>query len=220
MKFFIAFLTTFFALSADAYVSPEQKDIKLQSQVMLENQAFGAPIVATANYIVTTNAGPTSAAAAAITSFAHQPDVPRNLTITPTGTTGDVESCVVTVTGKNFFNRAITEAFTFSADASTAQVGNKAFKSVSSVAFAASCESGSYGATWVVGVGEKIGLKRCMNYAGDWAWSIYGGAYETTRATIAADATAIESNTADFNGTMDGSTAFIGRFVQNFRCLP
>ncbi len=220
MKFLILFLVSTFALTASAYVAPTNKDLKLATQVLLENQLFGAPIAADTNYVLETHAGATSAAAASVTTFQHQPDVPRALTITPTGTTGDVETCVVTVTGKNYHNRSISETFAFAANASTATVGAKAFKSVSSVAFAADCESGSFGATWIVGVGEQIGLKRCMDYAGDWAWSMIGGVYETTRATIVADADEIEKNTADFNGSMDGSAAFIGRFVQNFRCQP
>src|SRR5690349_8069270 len=69
------------------------KDQKLPTQQMIERQVITNPVVATTNYVLTTNAGPTSTVATTITSFTAQPDVPRNLTITPTGTTGDVESC-------------------------------------------------------------------------------------------------------------------------------
>jgi hypothetical protein len=220
MKFLTLLFTTLFALSAFAYVVPTYRDLKPASQVMLENQDFGTPVVTTTNYVKTTYAGPTSAAQVVLTSFTAQPDVPRNLTITPTGTTGDVESCVITVAGTNYFGRAISETFTFAADASTAQVGSKAFKTVTSVTWPANCESGGFAATWIIGVGEKIGLKNCMNYAGDWVYSMVGGVYESTRATVVADADEVEKNTADFNGTMDGSARFIGRFVQNFACLP
>lgn len=220
MKLFLVFLTTLFTLVASAYVVPTQRDLKPASQVMLERQDFGTPVAADDDRIKTTYAGPTSAAAVTLTSFTAQPDVPRNITITPTGTTTDVESCVITVTGTNYFGRTISETFTFAANDSTLVAGNKAFKTVTSVAWPANCESGGFGATWIIGVGEKIGLKRCMAIAGDWAWSSVGGVYETTRATIAASASAVESNTADFNGTMDGSARFLGTFVQNFACLP
>lgn len=213
------FILMVFVLDARAYVAPQYRDFKMASQAMLERQSFGAPIVATTNYIKTTYAGPTSAAAVTLSSFTHQPDVPRNLTITPTGTTADVESCAIVVTGTNYLNKVITETFTFSADASTAQTGSKAFKTVTSVLWPANCESGGFAATWIIGVGEKIGLKSCMANAGDWVWSEVGGVYETTRATIAADASHVESNTADFNGTMDGTAVFLGFFVQNFACL-
>lgn len=220
MKFLTMLFCTMFTLTALAYVVPTQRDLKPATQVMLERQDFGTPVVTTTNYVKTTYAGPTSAAAVVLTSFTAQPDVPRNLTITPTGTTGDVESCAIVVAGTNILGRTISETFTFAADASTAQTGSKAFKTVTSVTWPASCESGGFAATWIIGVGEKIGLKRCMAIAGDWAWSSVGGAYETTRATIAASASAVESNTADFNGTMDGSARFLGTFVQNFACLP
>ncbi len=220
MKFLLILSILFAGLMASAYVVPVYRDLKPATQVMLERQDFGLPIVATTNYIKTTYAGPTSAAALTLSSFTHQPDVPRNLTITPTGTTGDVESCVVHVIGTNYLNAAISEDFTFSANASTAQTGAKAFKSVVSVTWPASCESGGYAATWVIGVGELIGLKSCMANAGDWVWSEVGGVYETTRAGITADASHVELNTADFNGTMDAATRFLGFFVQNYACHP
>lgn len=224
MKYFFILanflLVMFFTMLATAYVVPTQRDIKPASQVMLEMQAFGTPTAAGTNTILNASAGPTSAAIATVSTFAGQPDVPRNLVVTPGGTTADVEACVVTVTGTNYFGRTISEAFTFLADASTAQTGAKAFKTVTSVSWAASCESGGFAATWSIGVGEKIGLKRCMADAGSWFQSSVGGAYESTRATIVADTDEVEKNTADFNGTMNGSNAFKGYFVQSFQCLP
>lgn len=211
------------ALSATTFASPvarQFRDLKLPTQVLLEHQTVTTPIVATTNYILTTNAGPTSAAAASVTSFTHQPDVPRNITITPTGTTGDVESCVITVSGTNIFDASISETFTFAADASTVQTGNKAFKTVSSVAWPASCESGGFAATWIIGVGSKLGVKRCAGAAGDLVFSKFNGAYETTRGTFAVSATAIESNTFIPNGTMDGAKDVELYFIQNFRCFP
>lgn len=221
MKIIYSFLIlTFIALGVQAYVVPTFRDIKPASQVMLENQDFGTPIAATTNTIKTTYVGPSSTAAVTLTSFTAQPDVPRNLTITPTGTTADVAACTITVTGTNYLNATITETFVFAENASSATTGAKAFKTVTSVAFPANCEDTPFSATWIIGVGEKIGLKRCMAYAGDWAWSMIDGVYETTRATIVADSNEVEKNTADFNGTMDASARFIGRFVQNFACLP
>lgn len=208
-----------FAETAHAYVVPTYRDLKPATQVMLEHDAITDPIVTTTNYILTTNDGPSSAAVKTITSFSHQPDVARNLTITPTGTTGDVESCVVTVSGTNIKGSSISEDFTFAADASSAQTGSKAFKTITSISWAASCESGGFAATWIVGVGEKLGLKHCLAQAGDWAWSVVAGSYESTRATVAVNASAVESNTADFNGTMNGSNDFDAYYIQNFRCL-
>ena len=213
-------LIVFIAVAAKAYVVPTYRDLKPATQAMLEKQSFGTPIVATTNYIKTTYAGPTSAAALTLSTFSHQPDVPRNLTITPGGTAADVEACAIVVTGTSAIDKVITETFNIPNDMSTAVTGTKAFKTVSSIHWPANCEGGAFGGTWVVGVGELLGVKRCMDNAGDWAWSESGGTFSATRATITKDATHVELNTADFAETMDGSTAMIGYFVQNFQCLP
>lgn len=209
-----------FSQNAFAVIKPLYQDIKLPNQVMLEKQAFGALAAASSNNIKSAYAGSTSALAVTLSSFLAQPDVPRNVVITPGGTTGDIEACVIVVNGTNYFNQSISEDFTFIADQATAVTGSKAFKSITSVVFPANCESGGFAATWSIGQGEKIGLKRCMDDAGSWAWSSVAGAYESTRATVAANASAIESNTADFNGAMNGSNEFNGYFIQNFRCNP
>lgn len=228
MKKFMFSIILLLALTsfAFAYVRPMYQDIKLPSQVMVEKQSFGTPVAASTTRLSNAIPGPTSAGggatypAVSITSFTLQPDVPRNIVITPGGTTTDVESCAVLVSGTNYFGQSISETLSFAANASAATTGAKAFKSVTSVAFPADCESGQAAATWSVGVGEKIGLKRCMDFAGEWLLSEVAGVYESTRATVVASASAVESNTADFNGSMDGSAEFIGFFFQNFRCSP
>lgn len=215
--FCFIFITTIFA---NAYVVPTYRDLKPATQVMIEKQNFGAPIATLATRVLNANAGATSTAQVTVTTFAAQPDVARNLVITPGGTTADVAACVITVNGTNYFNKAISETFTFTNDQSAAVTGNKAFKTVTSVVFPANCEDGTFAATWSVGVGEKIGLKSCMDNAGDWFQSLVAGAYEATRATVSVSATDVSLNTADFAGTMNGSNSFIGYFVQNFRCSP
>lgn len=216
MKFLFAFLTLFFTMTAQAYVVPTYRDIKPATQAMLEYQRVAIPVVATTNYVKTTYAGPTSAAALTLSSFTAQPDVTRNITITPTGTTGDVESCVITISGTNINNHAITDTVTFAADASTVQATTKAFKTVSSVAWPASCESGGFAATWIIGVGDVLGLKKCMKQAGDVAWTVFDGVYEGTRATCIADADEVEKNTCDINGTLNGAKNVDFYFVQNY----
>lgn len=222
-NFQILMLTIVALLTAPAHASPylrQFRDIKLPTQKVMELQTITNPVAADNDRILTTNAGPTAADALTISSFTAQPDVPRNITITPTGTTTDVESCVVTITGTNFFGDAITDTITFAANASTIGTGTKAFKTVTSVAFPADCESGGFAATWIIGVGEKLGAKRCMASAGHLVFSTIDGAYETTRATVTADSNEVEKNTFDFNGTMDGTSDFEAFFIQNFGCLP
>lgn len=222
MKTRLTFAALLVLVTATAQAAPVRRlyqDVYLPTQKVIERQTIAAPLLAATNYIVTTNAGPTSGAAAAITTFAHQPDVPRNLTITPTGTTGDVEACVITVTGTNIFNAAITEDFTFIADASTVQTGAKAFKTVSNVAFPASCESGGFAATWIVGIGSKLGLTKCLANAGDIFHALFNGATETV-GTVAANATLVHSNTYTPTGTMDGVKNVVLDYIQNFGCFP
>lgn len=221
MKLWISFLITMlFGVMAHAYVVPVYRDLKPASQAMLEYQRVATPVVSDDDRVKTTYAGPTSAAVVNLTSFTAQPDVARNIIITPTGTTGDVESCIVTVTGTNIFDRTISETLSFAANASTVTAGAKAFKTVTSVSWAADCESGGFAATWIVGVGDVIGLKRCMKQAGDVMATVFDGVYEGTRATCIADADEVEKNTCDINGTLNGSKNVDFYFVQNFACLP
>lgn len=218
MKFITGILLLLFTTSAFAYVVPTYRDIKPATQAMLEHQRVTAPIVATTNYIKTTYAGPTSAAALTLSSFTHQPDVPRNITITPTGTTGDVENCAIVVNGTNINNHAISETLTFAANDSAAQVSLKAFKTVSSVVWPADCESGGFAATWIIGVGDVLGLKACMAQAGDVGWTVFDGVYEGTRATCVAHASEVANNTCDINGTLNAAKNVDFYFVQNFAC--
>jgi len=216
------FLVVLFGLlmSITAYAVPQRvfQDLKLPSQKMVEKQSFANLTAAGTANVLSAHAGATSAAVATATTFVAQPDVPRNLSITPGGTTTDVEACDVTVSGTNIKNKAITEVFSFLANASTATVGAKAFKTVTSVSWAANCESGGFAATWSVGFGEKIGLKSCLDNAGDIFFSLLNGAKEGTAPTMVISASAVESNTADFNGSMQGTNDFVLYFMQNY-CL-
>ncbi len=223
MKTLLIFLMLFFTLELSAYTRPTYMDIKPASQAMLEKQDFGIPAAVSSTSLLSSHAGTSgTSASVTVTSFATQNDVPRNLVITPGGTTTDIEACTIVVNGTNYHGRSISENFAFVADTASATTGVKAFKTVTSVVFPVDCESGGFAATWSVGRGEAIGLKRCMDVAGFWSWSTVGGAYESTRATIVADADEVEKNTADFNGTMNASNRFFGFFVQNFAqaCQP
>lgn len=204
---------------SEAFPQRFDQEIKLPPsvQTVLQHDTITAPILAATNYVKTTYAGPTSAAALDLTSFTHQPDVPRNLTITPTGTTGDLESCVIVVTGTDILGHSITENFTFAADASTAQTGSKAFKTVTNINWPANCESGGFGTTWIVGVGSKLGVKRCTKNAGAFGWAVFDGATETP-GTYASSASVVSSNTYTPSGTMNGAKDVELYYSQNFAC--
>lgn len=187
---------------------------------MVEKQTFTNPIALSTSYIVSGTAGATSAAVASLSTFTNQPDVPRVLLITPGTSTVDVGTCTITVSGTNFLNQSISEDFTFTNNTSGGKAGAKAFKTVSSASWAASCEDGSFAATWSIGVGESLGLKNCLDSAGHIVQSTIDGTKEATAATMAVNASVVESNTADFNGTMNGASDFELFYFQNFRCAP
>lgn len=219
MKLLIALLSYLSIPTANAYTVPTYRDLKPATQVMLEHDAITSPALADDAGIKSAYAGPTSAAALTLSSFLAQPDVPRNVTITPAGTTGDVESCVITIAGTNIKNVAISETITFAANASAKIAGLKAFKSVTSVTWPADCESGGFAATWSIGWGDVLGLKHCLDAAGNVAWAVFNNAYEATRPTCVADNDEVEKNTCDINGTLDDSKSVDIYYVQNFRCL-
>ena len=181
-------------------------------------QSWSNVLAANTTVILNANEGPTDATALTVSSGLGSLDYSRNLVITPTGTTADVGTCTITVTGTNFANDTITEDFAFSANQSSATTGAKAFKTVSSVAWAAACEDSPFGAQWNVGSGEKLGLSRCMANAGDWLNAIAGSTIEGTAPTVAINASALESNTVDFNTAYDGAEDFRFFFVQNYGC--
>lgn len=219
MKFALISLLLTLPMVASAAVQPYYQDIKLPTQKVIERQSILNPAASTTNSVKSAYAGATSAAAVVLTSFAAQPDVPRNLNITPAGTTGDVEACVINVVGTDINDNSIQEYFTFAANDAARVDGHKAFKTVTSVTWPANCESGSFGATWSIGYGEKIGLKRCMDSTGWVFHSSLNGVKEGTAPTLVYNEDVVSYNTADFNGTMNGTSDFEIFFMQNYRCL-
>lgn len=212
------FLVTSSALAVPVAIN--RQDVKFPTQQMVEKQVFAGPLASSTTRVASATAGPTSAAAATLTTFLAQPDMPRNLEISPGGTTGDIEACVITVAGTDFFSRSISETFTFAADATLKVVGNRAFKTVTSVTWPANCESGGFAATWSVGIGEKLGLKRCMLSSGDVFFSTLNYVKEGTAPLLASSPSTISSNTVDFNGTMSSTALFNLYFMQDFQCFP
>lgn len=136
-----------------------------------------------------------------VTKFLAQPPYPRNLTITPGGTTADVKAGSITVTGTNIKNEVISEDFAFLENATAATVGAKAFKSVTSVVIPA--QDGA-GATFDVGFGDKLGLP-FMADENTVIQVVVDGVIETTAPTVVFDVDEIEKNTVDLNSALDGS---------------
>ena len=115
MKLFFLVLIVM-ALGLPAHASPVRRlfqDVKLPNQAVLEKQTISNPAVAGTADILSAFAGNTAAAAVTRTTFVAQPDVPRNLVITPATSTVDVGGGTIVVTGTDFFNNTITENFFF-----------------------------------------------------------------------------------------------------------
>lgn len=216
---FYFIILALFTLSAFArrYERPSF-DQKFPSQKVIEKISWSDVLAANGSTILADVDGPTSGSSVSVTTGLGSLDFPRNLTIQPGGTTADVGSCTITVSGTDYNNDAISENFSFSANQTTAETGAKAFRSVTSVAFAASCEDSPYSAIWSVGRGEILGLSRCMDDAADWLIASVDGVKESTAPTITINNTIIESNTIDFNTAFDGSKDFKFYFMQSYGC--
>ncbi len=133
--------------------------------------------------------------------FIAQPPCARNVTVTVAATTGgDVKAAAIVVTGTNLADEEITESFTPTADTPATLTGTKAFKTVDSVTVPA--QDGD-SVTVDIGFGQLIGLpykiakKRVILTLND-------GVVDTAPA-LTISTSALESNTVDFNGSLDGS---------------
>lgn len=133
--------------------------------------------------------------------FIAQPPCARNITITVAATTaGHVKAAAIVVTGINLLDETITESFTPVVDTPATLVGAKAFKSITSVAVPA--QDGD-SVTVDVGFGQLVGIpyKLSKNRV---ILTLNDGVVDTAP-VLTISASAIESNTVDFNGSLDGS---------------
>ena len=136
--------------------------------------------------------------ATAITS----PVYPRNITAITAGTVTDVEAVSVIITGTDMADEVITETLpVFTLDTQSTVVGDKAFKTVTSIlvpAFAGVI------ATIAIGWGDKLGIpftKAVHKSVGTWL----DNSLEATPATFAASATVLSSNTMDLATALNGT---------------
>lgn len=214
MKMVIVILLSFVTTLAHAFVVPKFQDIKPATQQMIEKQVITNPALGTAVVLKALTAT-SSSVTTTFTTFLAQPDVPRNVVITTGGTTADCKLATVVVNGTNFYDRTISENFAISDNQAGATTGAKAFKSVTSVVIPA--QDGS-GCTYSVGTGTKLGLKSCMATADHYFHTGFGGVKEATAATVAANASAVESNTISLNSALDGAHTVNAFYMQNFAC--
>ena len=129
------------------------------------------------------------------------PVIPRNITATAGGTAADVKAIQVVITGTDWNDAVISETLpAFTVNTTGIVVGNKAFKTVTSVTIPA--HDGT-GATTAIGFGSKLGLPALLPFD-TVLFAAYADTREATAPTIAADATNISGNSAQLNTALAG----------------
>jgi len=150
----------------------------------------------------------TSASAATTQTFTAAEsavlDYPRNVTLTISGTTANVNGGTTTLTGKNILGDTITEAYTLTENTVETLTGAKAFKSVSSLLI--NIQDGT-NVKVSVGIGSKFGMQT-TNVTNGVVLADVDGIKETTAPTVAVSGAAIESNTISFNTAPNGTKDF------------
>lgn len=167
-----------------------------------QTHALGSPAVGATNAVHAATAVLGSGGPQVVSTGITNPDVPRNLTATSGGTAGDIKAVQVTVTGTNYNGDVITEALpVFTVDSATTVVGSKAFRTVTSYSVPA---MDGTGATVAIGTGAKLGLPDKL--AVDQVTNAHlAGVREATRPTVVVSSSAVESNTATLNSTLNGT---------------
>lgn len=114
---------------------------------------LGVPAAGSATAITAPTAANASSTVTVAPNFVLP--TPRNVTITSTGTAGDVKAAAIVVTGKNIEGKTITENLTPTLDTLGTVTGSKIFHTVTSVAIPA--QDGA-GVSYSVGVGNLFGI--------------------------------------------------------------
>jgi hypothetical protein len=140
-----------------------------------------------------------------VTTGITNPDVPRNVTATPGGTTANVTAVQVIVTGTDANGSVITETLpAFSAGAATAVTGSKAFRTITSISLPATGAS----VTIAIGLGAKLGLPMRLSYDSV-MHGFLNGVREATRPVATVNASVVESNTVTLTSALNGNPVVI-----------
>lgn len=161
---------------------------------------WATPGVADADGILDDQATSASAVTTVTTGFLAQPDVARQISVLPGGTTADVPAGDVTIVGTDIFGNAQTDTVTFAANASTAQNTTKAFKTVTSISFP--IQDGA-GATYDVGWTGALGLPVALP-TNSVIRAALNGTLEGTAPTLTAASTP-QATLIDLNSALNGS---------------
>jgi hypothetical protein len=177
------------------------------SAANLFSRPLGSPALGTSTAVHAAVAD--TGATQTITTSITQPDVPRNITATPGGTTGNVTAVQCTITGTDVNGNVITETLpAFSAGAGTAVTGSKAFATVTSISQPA-CGTG---VTISYGRGSKLGLPDVLPR--DTILNAYlNGVREGTRPTVTTDSSNVCNNTVTLNSALAGTPVIVDYYV-------
>lgn len=130
-----------------------------------------------------------------------QPPCPRNAVIeVKASTAGHVKAAAIRVNGLNMKGEAIYEELTPTVDTPAVLTGAKIFASFTSLVIPA--QDGA-SVTIDLGWGELCGLPYLLTH--DTVLKTFNDNVADTAPVVAHSATAIESNSIDFNGSLDGS---------------
>jgi len=132
--------------------------------------------------------------AVSITSFLGQPDVPRNIKVTPSGSvTGSLK-----INGTDIAGSAISEDLSFS-DASAVST-TKAYKTVTAITGAFTQDTNQ---TMDIGTGDVLGLNTLLPY-NTVLMATVNGVREGTAPAVTANSTVLALNTVDTNTAPGG----------------
>ncbi len=162
--------------------------------------ALGAALLGVNNRILADTAM-ASGATTVVTSFAAQPDVPRNVTVTGNGAA--VAGNVVIV-GTNEGGETITE--TIVAAGAATVLGTKAFATITQITLPAWVSANTERIR--VGTGARLGLGMLLS-RNSVLRAFLGGVLEGTAPTVAFSATALEANTVTLNSALNGSAVLV-----------
>ena len=174
----------------------------------IRHDIWRAPATATTTYVHAAAACDTSEQT--ISTSITNPDVPRNVTATTAGTSGDVAAVSVIVTGTDCLDQAITETLpAFTVNTNGTVTGSKAFKTVTSYLVPA---MDGTGCTVSVGIGDKLGLIDAIQNTALVKSALLAGVLEGTAPTLTGSTYAgaiggvtVSSSTADLNSALNAT---------------
>lgn len=141
-----------------------------------------------------------------VTTGITQPSVPRNITATAGGTGTDIKAIQVIIAGTDYAGNAITETLpAFTVDTPGTVVGNKAFKTITSITIPA---HDGLGATTAIGFSEKMGMPDLLAH-NTVLFAFLGNTKEGTAPTVTVDAANLSGNTFDLNSALNGTVVDI-----------